>query len=48
MWNMDYILNLPMWLKLGVLVVGLMILVVSLVFAPEQEDDKPLDEKSKS
>lgn len=48
MWNLDYIQNFPPWLKLVILVAGLTILVVSLVLAPEQEDDKPLDEKSKT
>ena len=48
MWNMDYIQNFPPWLKLVILVAGLTILVVSFVLAPEQEDDKPLDEKSKT
>lgn len=48
MWNLDYIQNFPPWLKLVILVAGLTILVVSLVLASEQEDDKPLDEKSKT
>jgi|GEM_PF-3504880 len=48
MWNLDYVQNLPQWLKIVILVAGLTILVVSLLLAPEQEDDKPLDEKSKT
>ncbi len=50
MWNMDYIQSLPSWLKIVIVMAGITIVVIGLLIAPEMEDEnnKPLDEKSKS
>ena len=50
MWNMDQIINLPVSLKVIILVAGMCVGIGFLLCeeAGDKKDTKPLDEKSKS